>query len=62
MGDNIQAIRKTIEAMRGLERWGVSDMLQRTFSGFKALPDQTGIGKEAWWIVFWVLIPMQMKI
>lgn len=54
VGDNIQAIRKTIEAMRGLDRWGVSDMLQRTFSGFKALPDHTGAGKEAWWVVLGV--------
>lgn len=36
--DNMQAIRKTIEAIRGLERWGVSDMLKRAFTGFKALP------------------------
>lgn len=54
VGDNIQAIRRTIEAMRDLERWGVSDMLKRTFSGFKALPDQTGAGKDAWWIILGV--------
>lgn len=35
--DNMQAIRKAIEAIRGLERWGVSDMLKRAFTGFKAL-------------------------
>jgi hypothetical protein len=46
--DNMQAIRKTVEAMRGLERWGVSDMLKRTFSGFKALPEETD---DSWWSV-----------
>lgn len=36
--DNIQAIRKTIEAIRGIERWGSSDMMQRAFSAFEELP------------------------
>jgi hypothetical protein len=36
--DNMQAICKTIEAMRGMDRWGVSDMLDRMFTGFQALP------------------------
>lgn len=35
--DNIYAIAKTIDAMRGIERWGASDMMERAFSGFKAL-------------------------
>jgi hypothetical protein len=44
--DNIRAIGKTIEAMRGIERWGASDMLDRAFSGFEALP-----APEQWWQV-----------
>lgn len=36
--DNIRALEKTIEAIRGIERWGASDMLERAFSGFSALP------------------------
>jgi hypothetical protein len=36
--DNMRAIQKTIEAMRGIERWGASDMLERAFSAFEALP------------------------
>ena len=36
--DNIQAVRKTIEALRGIERWGSGDMMNRAFSGFTALP------------------------
>lgn len=36
--DNIQAVRKTIEALRGIERWGSGDMMAAAFSGFEALP------------------------
>lgn len=38
VGDNIHAIRKTIEAIRGIERWGSKDMLEAAFTGFIALP------------------------
>ena len=37
--DNVQAIRHTISAIRGIERWGASDMMERAFSAFEALPD-----------------------
>lgn len=36
--DNMRAIQKSIEALRGIERWGASDMLERAFTGFTALP------------------------
>lgn len=36
--DNIRAIEKTIEAIRGIERWGASEMMERAFSAFEALP------------------------
>lgn len=36
--DNMRAITKTIDAMRGIERWGASDMMERAFSAFEALP------------------------
>ena len=36
--DNMRAIQKTIDAMRGIERWGASDMMERAFSAFEALP------------------------
>ena len=36
--DNIRAVTLSIQAMRGLDRWGCSDILSRTFTGFKALP------------------------
>lgn len=37
--DNLQAIAKSIEALRGLARWGSGDMLEAAFAGFAALPD-----------------------
>ncbi|MES0444936.1 MAG: hypothetical protein ABUJ92_00185 [Desulfobacterales bacterium] len=40
--DNIQAINKTIDALRGIKRWGTGDMMERAFSGFVALPDNSG--------------------
>jgi hypothetical protein len=38
LADNLQAIRKTIEALRGISRWGSSDMMDTAFSGFLQLP------------------------
>lgn len=43
--ENMHAIRLSIEAIRGLERWGASDMMERAFTGFQAIPDQSG---DAW--------------
>jgi len=47
--DNIYAIAKTIDAMRGIERWGASDMMERAFSGFKALNSENE--GESWWSI-----------
>lgn len=38
VADNIHALAKTIEAIRGIERWGSTDLLDRVFTGFAALP------------------------
>lgn len=35
---NMRAIVKTIEALRGIARWGTGDMLEAAFTGFTALP------------------------
>ena len=35
---NLRAIGKTVENLRGIERWGASDMMERAFSAFEALP------------------------
>ena len=38
VGDNIHSIGLTVAALRGIERWGASDMMERAFTGFSALP------------------------
>lgn len=38
---NVQAIALTVEAMRGMERWGAKHMIKAMFSGFKALPEKS---------------------
>lgn len=43
--ENMRAVAKTIEAIRGIERWGSSDMMERAFRGFTALPEKAS---EAW--------------
>lgn len=35
---NMRAISKTIDAMRGIERWGGKALMNAAFSGFKQLP------------------------
>lgn len=54
--DNLQAIRLTVEALRGLERWGAKEMVAAAFKGFKALPSAIitpppDRPKRDWWIV-----------
>jgi len=43
--ENVYAIAKTVEAIRGIERWGASDMMERAFRGFSALPERSS---QAW--------------
>lgn len=45
---NMQAIRLTIEALRGIERWGASDMMERAFSGFMRLPAPGQTTARSW--------------
>lgn len=40
--DNMTAIANSIGALRGLDRWGVSEMMRRAFAGFAALPPGSG--------------------
>lgn len=47
---NMRAIGKTIEALRAIKRYGSSDLLERAYVGFNALPDYTE-GKEPWYSV-----------
>jgi hypothetical protein len=47
--ENIYALAMGIYALRGMERWGVSDFLDRAFSGFAALPEKASA--PAWYNV-----------
>lgn len=51
--ENMRAIGKTIEAMRGIERWGSAEMLDQAFTGFTALPSPDSVteSQSAWWTV-----------
>ncbi len=53
--ENMRAIGLTLEALRGLERWGASGVLERAFQGFAALPS---VGPDPtsrpWWDVLGV--------
>jgi len=48
--DNMRAIAKTIDALRGISRWGAEQMVNAAFTGFKALPP----AKKNWWEVLGV--------
>ena len=48
---NMRAIEKTIDAIRGIERWGASEMMERAFSAFEALPAP---GADHWYDVLGV--------
>ena len=56
--ENMRGIQKTIEAMRGIERWGSSDLLDQAFSGFTALPPPGATkppeDRGSWWMVLGV--------
>jgi hypothetical protein len=49
---NLWAVANTINAIRAIERWGVSDFLKRSFTGFQALPPpKPDAPKKEWWAV-----------
>ena len=50
--DNIWAIVKTIEALRGISRWGAGDMMEAAFTGFQALP--APVQRKHWRVVLGV--------
>jgi len=47
---NMKAIGKTIEALRGIGRWGSGDMVEAAFKGFQALPAPI-CGEPPWYEV-----------
>jgi hypothetical protein len=44
---NLKAIVFTIEALRGIDRWGGGDMVEAAFAGFTALPPARPVAKWA---------------
>lgn len=50
--DNMQAIAKTIDALRGVARWGTGDMMEAAFTGFAALPAPGQATVKGWREVF----------
>jgi hypothetical protein len=46
---NIQAIALTIEAIRGMDRWGAKNMIKAVLQGFLALPERSTV--PDWWDV-----------
>jgi hypothetical protein len=46
---NVRAIGLTVQALRGLERWGTSDMVSQAFAGFAQIPAQANSG-SGWWV------------
>lgn len=44
---NLRAIGKTIEAIRGIERWGTEEMMDAAFTGFAALPEKAIVTPHA---------------
>lgn len=48
VGCNLYAIGKTLEAMRGISRWGGGEILERTFTGFTALPSPDEVNRPHW--------------
>lgn len=50
LAENVQAIAKTIEALRGIERWGAKHMVKAAFRGFAALPESSS-ARSCWQIL-----------
>lgn len=63
---NVRAVGLTVEALRGIERAGASELLDRAFTGFKALPPKgeasTGAASPAWWNVLSVSADASMDV
>jgi hypothetical protein len=53
---NLHAIEMTISALRGIARWGSSEMVEQAFAGFQALPGpgDTTVGRLSWWVALGV--------
>lgn len=54
--DNVRAVGLTLESIRRMERYGTSQTVEATLSGFAALPAEAGpsVGPRAWYDVLQV--------
>jgi hypothetical protein len=55
--ENMRAIEKSLEALRGLERWGGAEIVKTSLGGFKELPQTIIVTQETrrqWWDVLQV--------
>lgn len=52
--ENMDALRRWIEAQRGQERWVGSEMIEAVFTGFAALPPAAPTTGGRWWEVLGV--------
>jgi hypothetical protein len=53
--ENCYAIGLTVENLRAIERYGVSDFLSRSFTGFAQIPESFTVNSErSWWEVLCV--------
>lgn len=50
VGENLRAVALTIQSLRAIQRYGVSEMLEKAFTGFTALPPAGG-EHLPWWEV-----------
>ncbi|HGG04708.1 MAG TPA: hypothetical protein ENK28_04565 [Aliiroseovarius sp.] len=57
----MRAIGKTLEALRGIDRWGTAEFLNQAFQGFTALPPPDQMSdiivpptQKQWWQVLGV--------
>lgn len=47
---NVRAVGGTVEALRAIQRYGATSMLEQAFTGFAALPP-AHVAPKAWWEV-----------
>lgn len=54
VADNVRALAKFVEAMRGMERWVGEGIVRAAYTGFQGLPGPGASSGEAWWDVLGV--------
>jgi hypothetical protein len=47
--ENLRALALTVNAMRGLDRWGASAIIERAFTDLVALPEKSSFNQKSVW-------------